>query len=62
MSNPIIDNNGCNSNPCENGGTCIDEVDGYSCDCVTGYEDDNCETSKLCNSDFRCGYRTGKEL
>ncbi|XP_070536661.1 cubilin-like [Ptychodera flava] len=33
----------CSSNPCQNGGTCVDGVNGYSCTCATGYTGDNCE-------------------
>ena len=38
--------NECASAPCQNGASCIDEVNGYSCECKEGYEGDNCETSK----------------
>ncbi|XP_053397800.1 neurogenic locus notch homolog protein 1-like isoform X1 [Mercenaria mercenaria] len=34
----------CASNPCENGGTCVDALNSYSCNCVAGYMDTNCET------------------
>ncbi|XP_019630974.1 PREDICTED: fibropellin-1-like isoform X2 [Branchiostoma belcheri] len=34
----------CSSNPCANGATCEDEVDGYTCSCVPGYGGDQCET------------------
>jgi hypothetical protein len=37
----------CLSSPCQNGGTCSDEVNGYSCACVAGYTGGDCETSKL---------------
>ena len=36
----------CASNPCQNGGTCKDHVGYFSCDCVAGYKDGFCETSK----------------
>ncbi|KAK3739936.1 hypothetical protein QZH41_015977, partial [Actinostola sp. cb2023] len=39
-----ININECVSNPCENGGSCEDQVNGYKCACVTGYEGNNCET------------------
>ena len=27
----------CVSNPCQNDGTCIDDVNGYYCECITGF-------------------------
>ena len=36
----------CNSNPCQNGATCRDHVNSYSCTCVAGFNGTNCETSK----------------
>lgn len=38
------DINECNSNPCENGGHCVDSRNSYNCLCGhTGYEGVNCE-------------------
>ena len=42
----IVDIKECNSNPCRNGGTCTDRVNGYTCKCRAGYTNDNCETGK----------------
>lgn len=36
----------CASNPCKNGGSCSDSVNGYSCHCRNGYTGTECETSK----------------
>src|SRR5262249_10422408 len=36
--------NECASNPCQNGGVCIDGINSYSCNCVGGYGGVNCET------------------
>ena len=45
FSLPDIDE--CASSPCQNGGTCTDAVNSYTCACVDGYNGDDCETSKL---------------
>ena len=44
---PDIDE--CTSNPCLHGGTCIDQVNKYVCNCPAGTEGDRCETSKYSN-------------
>ena len=31
----------CLPNPCQNGGTCTDQVNAYSCQCASGYTADN---------------------
>uniref|UniRef100_H3A9N1 Brevican n=1 Tax=Latimeria chalumnae TaxID=7897 RepID=H3A9N1_LATCH len=36
---------GCFPNPCENGGTCIEERDGVKCMCLPSYGGELCETS-----------------
>ncbi|XP_078664857.1 uncharacterized protein LOC144907552 [Branchiostoma floridae x Branchiostoma belcheri] len=36
--------NECLSDPCANGATCEDVVNGYTCTCAPGYEGDHCET------------------
>ena len=40
---PFLDIDDCASNPCENGGTCNDDVDSYTCECVPGFNGPNCE-------------------
>ncbi|XP_062579053.1 matrilin-3-like, partial [Saccostrea cucullata] len=35
--------NMCNSNPCQNGGSCIDGEDRYTCNCIHGYTGVHCE-------------------
>ena len=42
----VLDINECSSQPCENDGTCTDEVNGYSCTCKAGYTDDKCGTGE----------------
>ena len=41
----VLDADNCASNPCQNGGTCTDELNQYNCTCVDGYTGDHCETS-----------------
>ena len=36
----------CVPNPCENGGTCTDGINIFTCACMTGYSGKNCQTSK----------------
>ena len=36
----------CKSQPCQNNGTCKDQVNSFNCDCVEGYTGLQCETSK----------------
>ncbi|XP_072018497.1 uncharacterized protein [Amphiura filiformis] len=33
----------CNSSPCQNGGSCIDQVNNYTCSCLSGWTGINCE-------------------
>ena len=37
----------CVSSPCNNGGTCIDEIDSFACLCMPGFTGDQCETSEF---------------
>ncbi|KAM3934859.1 coagulation factor VII [Leptodactylus fuscus] len=51
------DENQCLSNPCINGGTCLDEHQLYMCICPEGYEGRNCETN--INDTLKCEYENG---
>ena len=42
----VSDIDECISAPCMNGATCSDDVNGYSCNCTSGYIGDNCETGQ----------------
>merc|ERR1711981_750300 len=45
--NPDVDP--CTADPCENGGSCVNEGDGtHSCICVAGFMGDNCEEIDHC--------------
>ena len=39
----------CASEPCFNGGLCVDAVNEYQCDCLDGYDGINCQTGKWNN-------------
>ena len=43
----FVDINECESNPCENGGTCTDMEDGYMCACESGFTGPVCETGNI---------------
>ena len=42
FSQPDI--NECESSPCSNEATCVDDVNGYTCNCIAGYTGTHCET------------------
>ena len=44
----LIDVDECASSPCQNGGTCVDVVNAYTCNCVPGYTGEDCETGNTC--------------
>ena len=48
---PLLDIGECASDPCQNGGTCIDEINAFTCMCMRGYTGDICETSKNVNEE-----------
>ena len=37
----------CASDPCQNSGTCIDEINAFTCLCIGGYTGGTCETSEF---------------
>ena len=43
----------CASNPCLNGGTCYDLVNGYRCDCAPAYTGSNC-SEEYCQANNPC--------
>jgi Notch-like protein len=42
----ISDIDECAADPCTNGGTCVDKINDYTCNCVAGYTGKTCATSK----------------
>ena len=57
LANMFVDTNECASNPCQNGGTCNDEVNKYSCDCGLGYAGVNCQIGISISFDFQIQFR-----
>ena len=48
-----LDINECDSSPCQNGGTCNDGINSYTCTCVPGYTGGNCEIGDvICSSKY----------
>ena len=43
----FLDIDDCESSPCQNGGTCIDEVNYYTCICNPGYIGPDCQIGKI---------------
>ena len=46
----FLDIGECLSDPCQNGGTCIDEINAFTCVCINGYTGYVCETSEMSQS------------
>ncbi|XP_043113545.1 coagulation factor IXa [Puntigrus tetrazona] len=48
-----VDGDQCKSSPCQNRGTCEDQIGTYTCNCPRGYFGKNCEivTAKTCDVD-----------
>ena len=41
------DINECESNPCSNGGVCVDGINGYACNCTDGYIGPECDIGEF---------------
>ena len=46
----FVDIDECATNPCQNSGSCTDQINGYTCSCVDGYDGTNCENGKYATS------------
>ena len=47
MYDIVVETDECATNPCQNGGSCSDEVNKFSCSCASGYEGATCHTGRL---------------
>ena len=49
--------NDCKDSPCQNGGICEDEINGYTCTCLPGYYGDKCQNNVIgCMDIEACNY------
>lgn len=48
----LTDVDDCQSEPCENGGTCIDKIDSFLCLCLPSYGGDMCEKGESENTAY----------
>ncbi|XP_004577407.2 coagulation factor VII [Ochotona princeps] len=51
------DGDQCASNPCQNGGSCEDQLQSYICFCLPDFEGRNCDKNK--NDQLICAYENG---
>ena len=42
----FLDIDECATSPCQNGGSCSDQINDYTCNCTSGYVGTNCEYGK----------------
>uniref|UniRef100_A0A3Q2P5H2 Sushi, nidogen and EGF like domains 1 n=1 Tax=Fundulus heteroclitus TaxID=8078 RepID=A0A3Q2P5H2_FUNHE len=60
-----INVNECASNPCQNGGSCKDQINGFICECPAGYTGTHCQTdideceARPCLNNASCVQGTG---
>ena len=50
-----FNNDDCAPNPCQNGGTCTDGANSYTCTCAAGFTGANCEVNNGCAHDINSG-------
>ena len=43
----VLDIDECEPAPCQNGGTCVDAVNGFSCTCDEGFAGNQCSVGKI---------------
>ena len=45
----VLDKDDCpSSSPCDNGGSCVDGIDSYTCQCTNQWLGDNCTGIDIC--------------
>ena len=49
-----LDIDDCDPDPCQNNATCVDQVNGYTCNCLVGYTGNDCETGNYITLFFSC--------
>ena len=49
----FADVDSCESSPCQNGATCVDEIDGYTCQCTDQWLGGNCTGNACCFEQFQ---------
>ena len=47
MSFVVLDVDNCANAPCANGGTCINAVNDYTCECAPGYTGTDCSDGRV---------------
>jgi hypothetical protein len=53
----ILDIDECVPEPCQNNGTCTDQINAYECQCIPGFNGTNCENGKSqCHMDWKHVY------
>ena len=55
----VLEIDECASSPCENGATCTDAVNSYTCRCVAGYTGKLCETGESLTVTQECSHSVG---
>ena len=43
LTSVFVDIDECATSPCQNGGSCNDQINGYTCNCTSQYFGTNCE-------------------
>ena len=46
----MVDIDECATSPCQNSGSCTDQINGYTCNCLDGYDGTDCETGNNATS------------